>query len=151
MNGCAVGGTPAASSRADLVEQPLAELRVHSARDPFGRRFGRDLQREGSDVVLGQRRLRVGEMLGERTSGQVIHLQRAHEALQIARLYPLRGRRVNPREQAMEPLRALAVRRSPPAGHAERCRAPVPEKTASQRTVIEPRAAHENRQPSAAA
>ncbi len=48
------GRHPGRKDAADLVEQPLFELRVHSPRHAVRGIFGRDLQRERHDPVVVQ-------------------------------------------------------------------------------------------------
>src|SRR5687767_7919195 len=88
----------------DLVEEPFLELRVHPASHASRRLFGGNPQREGDDLVLGKRRRRIGKVLGERTTGEEIDLERAHEPLAIARLNPLRGWWIDAGEQPVQPL-----------------------------------------------
>ena len=77
---------PRASSAADLVQQPARELLVDPARRR-ARRFGRrQPQADRQTSHVRKRRLRGGEVLGQRTAREKEDLQRADDPLQIARL-----------------------------------------------------------------
>ena len=66
MNGSAVSES---ARSLDLRHNTSRKLRVDAARNPLGDLGGRWIQHETRDVVLGKRRCRAGEVIGERTAG----------------------------------------------------------------------------------
>src|SRR4029077_11053343 len=71
---------------ANLVQQSAIELLVDPARDALRDDRGRQSEADRDDVRIGDGRLRVREMLRQRAPCQEVHLQRADDALAIARL-----------------------------------------------------------------
>ncbi len=131
---------------AHLVQEALLELRSDAPRDALGRLFVGNAQRNGRDAVVGQRRSRRREMLGQGTAGHDPNLERADQPLHIRNLDTLGGSGIDLCQPAMQAFRATP-RRGALEPAPQRLVAPRPlEHAARQRAVIKPRPADENRQ-----
>ena len=92
---------------------PGVELRIDAARQPLGERRRRPAAAPARSPSTsgGKRRHRLGKVRGQRPAGLKEHLERAHEALAIARQDARRRRRIDPLHHAPEKL----ARRGGPA------------------------------------
>ena len=135
---------------ANLVQQAAGQLPVDPVRDAgFELRHGQP-QADRDHRVAGDRRARLGEVLGQRAAGQQQHLQRADQAFLVGGVNPARRRRVAAGEGPVQGAEAPAAGRpSQPAP--ERVVAPRPlEQPPGQRPIVETGAPGQYRQSTAA-
>src|SRR4029453_9240363 len=89
----------------------------------------------------------TGEVLGQRTPGQPIDLERANHALQILRLDAGAGRRIHPLEHPMKTLGSAALRGARRAPAQRRVASGARENPSRERTIVEARPPDEYRKP----
>src|SRR4051794_26638281 len=87
----------------NLVEHTLPKLRLDTGRDSFRCKFRFNLYCKRHDLVIRYWRLCFGEMLGQWTPRQQVHLERPNEAFPIARVNAQRRRGIYPGEQYVKP------------------------------------------------
>ena len=115
----------------DLVHEAPPELLIDAARHALGGQRRGNAQPDGDHATEVERRDRLGEMRRQRTAGEEVHLERAHEADAIPRLNPsapipdrlaatMRHRNSTPRRAAMPLRRARRSSSRPGAGNRPR-------------------------------
>ncbi len=142
-----VGRHAVGEQRPHFVDQAAPELFIHAPRDPFVEFRRRHVDQQAHRPHPGPRRDGGGEMRRERRPREEVHLERAHEPHEVARLDPCSRRRVDARDHAVQERRAAAAGDGPEPLAQGRISRRARKQPARQRAKVEPGAADEHRLP----